>query len=376
MKGKFNFYKLLTFVLLVLIIIVAQMKFKILPSSCPASLSISNFLSNLMPDFSRERVIAIVNGEKILESEFNATYNSLMFANPGITKSDVLELLVEQKVLVSKAKSLGITINDSEYQFYLQQYIDQLGGEEEFKKTLDSLGLNRKVFENLLKEQIYIQKLFEQYYFNQVQIDDEEVNQFIEQYFGSEDAVNESVKESIKEALLAQKRIDFVQQKVDELKAEADVKILVDITDNNLDQEENLDLDTVIAPDSDSEEEQELNNAVETTTVTEEQIVQEDTVNEPEVNAADLKACVEKKIAKDVDFFVICDQCDSFESFFQGRTDKVYIGTPDDTTISLIKECLSEVYQGYIPEVICLNNGQSITENFDSELEQFFNACV
>ncbi len=359
-KKEINFYKPLAFVLLILILLELQFKFNIF--------SDLNGIKRMFGSPESDKVMVLVNSEKIYQSEFNATYNSLKIGNPAVAKSDVLQLLIEQKVLVSKAKSLGITVNDSEVKQYLDQYIQQVGGEQQFDFTLKSLNLSKEMFENMLREQIYIQKLFEQYYFNQIDIDDNEVNDFVEQQFGSADAVNDSVKQTLKEALLAQKRIIFIQEKVDELVKEADIRFLADFEDYS----------GMIPSDVDD------SIAINDNSIKDDSTLKTVQIDVPEDNLSmqgnrqlnsDLKECV-KKQSEDVDFFIICDDCDMFKSFFADKDRKAYIGTPDDETISLIKNCLSSVYQGYIPEVICLNNGKSLTDDFDSKLESFFEDCV
>lgn len=363
---KVNIYKPLAFVLLILILTELQLKFDVFSGL---------HLTNIKGIFGSRDVIAIVNGEKISESEFNATYASLRSTNSNVTEYDILKLLIEQKVLVSKAKELGISVNDSEIEQYLDMYIQQVGGKDSFDSTLESLGLSEDLFKRMLREQIYIQKLFEQYYFDMVNISDEEVDLFVEQQFGSKDALNESVKASLKEALLAQKRIDFIQKVVDDLVKHAKIKFLKkgfgsELFEMQLDSSE---LQPTVEP-SGMNNETENSKSQETAPV---EANTENNNNNENNNLGDsIKECIKTKFSEDIDFFVICDDCDMFNSFFKDKEAKAYIDKPNDNTIAIIKDCLSSVYQGYVPEVICLNNGKSLIDNFDSQLESFFESCI
>ena len=74
----------------------------------------------------------------------------------------------------------------------------------------------------------------------------------------------------------------------------------------------------------------------------------------------------------------IDDDCDFFERFINKSAlyNVTYITRPSSAAIEIIDDCLSSLYKGYVPEVICINNGKILYDNFNTELSNFIKQCV
>jgi len=97
-------------------------------------------------------VAAIVNGEKITEKEVDDYYDRIPEQfQQFITKYDILEQLINEKVLLQEASKQNITVTDDEINTIINNVIQQS-------------GLTKKEFEQRLKEQdLTMEKMFEYY---------------------------------------------------------------------------------------------------------------------------------------------------------------------------------------------------------------------
>ena len=128
-----------------------------------------------------DQVVAIVNGEPIYLSEVESTYDKLEATEKLLVTKDVLlGLLIDNKLLLQKAKQEGFTVTDEEisdmvnaYRSYLpeDQFETQvMADESRFKKFKDD------IIENLLIQKYLISKISE------LEVMPEEVLTFLEQY--------------------------------------------------------------------------------------------------------------------------------------------------------------------------------------------------
>jgi parvulin-like peptidyl-prolyl isomerase len=219
-KQRLN-YKLISLVLFVAIIVILQVKF--------------NAYDRI---FSGERitekgetdiVVATVNNEAILLSDVETIYSTLA---PGemISKEEVLLQLINQTVLVSRAKEMGIEIEDWEISELMSQYKLLFGGEEQFNQILKETNLTEEILRRSLKNQLFISRLFEELYFPFIEIGDEEVEQFIALYFADEEDFeldNETLSE-IRVFLKDMKKEGVFMEVLNEALMEAEIFLLYD----------------------------------------------------------------------------------------------------------------------------------------------------
>ena len=70
---------------------------------------------NILPKTDKEEIAAVVNGEEITQEELDLAYSSLPQPYASlISKEDLLEQLIDKKLLLQEAKETGITVSEEE----------------------------------------------------------------------------------------------------------------------------------------------------------------------------------------------------------------------------------------------------------------------
>ncbi|HDP74236.1 MAG TPA: hypothetical protein ENN46_04785 [Candidatus Woesearchaeota archaeon] len=188
-KKRLN-YKLVSLVLFVAIIVILQVKFN-------AFEGLFRSQSAVEEERTTEIVVATVNGERITLTDVETIYATLS-PEEGITKNEVLLQLINQTVLVSKAKGMGVDIEQWEIDELMSQYKLFFGGEDQFNEILRETNLTEEILKRSLKNQLLISRLFEEFYFPFIELEEEEVNEFIALYLSDEEGFeidNETLSE-------------------------------------------------------------------------------------------------------------------------------------------------------------------------------------
>ena len=121
------------------------------------------------------QVVAVVNGERITDTQFQRVMRDRLRSVPGnqLDKDEqdalarqILAQLIEQKALVQEADRIGIEVSDEEIARYLltiDAFRDSDGRFEMelYKRTLKRMGLKQGQFEDQLREEMKIDKLLE-----------------------------------------------------------------------------------------------------------------------------------------------------------------------------------------------------------------------
>jgi peptidyl-prolyl cis-trans isomerase SurA len=126
----------------------------------------------LAPAQALDRVVAIVDNEVILESELNAQIQFLALNNkidpktPGL-KEEVLQNLINEKLLVAKAIEDSITVTDDEVQQQLevaiQQRVQQVGSEAKLEELYGMpLSKIKREYRDEMRKNLLAQKLQQQ----------------------------------------------------------------------------------------------------------------------------------------------------------------------------------------------------------------------
>ena len=150
-----------------------------------------------------DRIVAVVNDEVILESELNAQVQFFVLNNrmdaetPGL-KEQVLQSMINEKLIVAKAIEDSITVTDDEVQQQLestiQQRIQQVGSEQRLEELYGMpLTRIRREYRDEMRRSLLANRL-QQQRFGVTQISRREVEEFFHTYRDSLGMVPEEVE--------------------------------------------------------------------------------------------------------------------------------------------------------------------------------------
>lgn len=102
--------------------------------------------------------------------------------DPETLKKQVLERMIRDTIQLQQAKQLGITVDD----LMLNRMLEQLASTnnmslEEFRKTIESEGINYTRFREQTRDEIILKQLQQRIVANKVNVSDQEIAQYIEQ---------------------------------------------------------------------------------------------------------------------------------------------------------------------------------------------------
>jgi len=114
--------------------------------------------------------VARVNGENITKSElaefttrfFGGAPDDIDEATKKQLESDALNILIDQKLMSQEAKKAGLSVTDQEVNDEFEQLKLSIGGDEGVKEFLSAQGITESEFKTQLKNDLLIQKYFEQ----------------------------------------------------------------------------------------------------------------------------------------------------------------------------------------------------------------------
>jgi peptidyl-prolyl cis-trans isomerase SurA len=149
-----------------------------------------------------DRVVAVVDREIILESELNAQVqfyvmnNRVDPATPGL-REQVLDVMINEKLLVAKAIEDSVTVSDDEVQQRLdaliQQRVQQVGSEKRLEELYGMpISKIKREFRDQMRKNLLAERL-QQQRFSVTRIARREVEEFFELYKDSLGLVPEQV---------------------------------------------------------------------------------------------------------------------------------------------------------------------------------------
>jgi len=142
-----------------------------------------------------KEVIAVVNDYQILKEDFNIQVeqvkktleaNGMNFSgkegekNLAEIKKTVLESMINDQLSLQQAEEKNITVTDEELKNSIKELETYYGGEEALDKYLTEQGMNRADFEDLLKDQMIINKLYDEITAG-ISVTDEEAKKYFEE---------------------------------------------------------------------------------------------------------------------------------------------------------------------------------------------------
>lgn len=181
--------------------------------------------------------VAIVNGEEIPRSTYDNIYAQLQTMAGGQASAEqlqqeALDTVINDELLLQAIAEANVTVDDAEVDQQIQSLVEQSGGEEAFNEQLAAANLSREELRAQVREQLQA----EQFIATNVALDDidvseEAVTDFYDQIVAANgEAVGslEDLRVQIEQQLVSQEQRALVQAFLDELRAEADVEILID----------------------------------------------------------------------------------------------------------------------------------------------------
>ncbi|MDI3481209.1 MAG: foldase protein PrsA [Tepidanaerobacteraceae bacterium] len=141
-----------------------------------------------------KEVIAVVNGEKILKSDFDRQVKQVKSAleangqdfstdegkkNLKEMKEKVLESMIKDVLALQQAKKQNVTLKPNQLEEAESQLEAYHGGKDALDNYLKQQGLDRKTFEKVLKDQLIINNLKEKLT-SDVKVTDEDVKKYYE----------------------------------------------------------------------------------------------------------------------------------------------------------------------------------------------------
>lgn len=147
----------------------------------------------------KEGVIAEVNGMEITEEEFNGDYQVYkkiyerllgedalqQDGQDGKTleetlQNDILEKLIMEKLVEKETEGMNITVTDEEIQNKLDDYANQMGGDEKFDEFLLSNNISKDFFKENMRKEILVNK-HKEYIIKDIDIPEKDVKKYYEE---------------------------------------------------------------------------------------------------------------------------------------------------------------------------------------------------
>ncbi len=184
-------------------------------------------------------VMASVNGEKITKTEYDAVFQRLLpqIEQSGLSedaeylnkiKSQVLEGLVNDKLLLQNAKKSGVTVTQEEVQKEMDAIEQRVGGAENLKTQILQEGTTKEKLTKDIENQIFVQKyLLANVDFASPAATEEEIKAFYDNASKGQEGVPdlESVSVQIKNQIIKDKQQKLISDFLQTLRESADINI-------------------------------------------------------------------------------------------------------------------------------------------------------
>ncbi|MCL4366806.1 SurA N-terminal domain-containing protein [Patescibacteria group bacterium] len=160
-------------------------------------------------------IAATVDGAPITNLELQNALNQQY-------RSQVLNQLINEKILTDEAQKQGVVVTNADIDNRITQIEQSVGG----ASTLDSLLSQQGQDRQSLRDQVKINLIIEKLYSNEATVSADEINQYIKNnqgQFSSSDSAQQ--QQEAKDALQQQKLQQVFSDKFQTLKQQANVKI-------------------------------------------------------------------------------------------------------------------------------------------------------
>lgn len=199
-------------------------------------------ISNVGCSKTENKTAAIVNGEKISISDYEAALETIKasYQQQGIDleseqgkelmeqlKQQTLDNLIGQKLLQQEAIKKDYEISDEEINESKQQIKGQYS-EEQFKQILEEKQLTESELEEQIENQIRIRKYVDEEFGN-ITVTDEEAKSQYDLYKKQQENLQafDEIKADLKQQMKSQKMQEEIYSRIEELKDKSDIEILL-----------------------------------------------------------------------------------------------------------------------------------------------------
>jgi peptidyl-prolyl cis-trans isomerase SurA len=166
-------------------------KFKYLIIFC-LILSLHNAYGQLKNGDLLDKVVGIVGDEAITDSDVRGRISFLLQQDPKLNPNDqsvydqVLHNIIDEKLIIAKAKEDSIVVGDEEieerWQLFLQQSLAQMGSEQRIEQVYGmSIPRMRNEFREEIRNRLLSSKIIEKE-FGQLTVSSQELESFYKQY--------------------------------------------------------------------------------------------------------------------------------------------------------------------------------------------------
>ena len=183
-----------------------------------------------MPESKQEEeelIVATVNGEKITAQDIESQWNILPDEfKAQVTRDIILEQTIEKALLLQDAQSKGIIVSDKEANDFVDELLQEAGFSRSYLESqLKERDMTMDDIVAMYKEQLIVITLINQTIFPNIQVSEEELEQF---YQSNKEAIGTSLEESREQLILVlktNKQAGAIQEYVEMLKSQADIEI-------------------------------------------------------------------------------------------------------------------------------------------------------
>lgn len=131
----------------------------------------------------KEKAAASINGEVLTVNELDNYYSRL---NPQtqayITKTMLLDELINKRVMVTEAEKKGIFVNQSEIDDYIKGFLSQIQiSKEDLEARLIAQNLSWEILTLDIKQQLLITKLYQSEIIEKVNVSDKELEDYYDE---------------------------------------------------------------------------------------------------------------------------------------------------------------------------------------------------
>lgn len=190
-------------------------------------------------------VVAVVNGTKIYEKEFNesvalieqdATLRGADVTDEAVQieiRNQALSTLIDNTLILTAAREAGITASAEEVQSTYDMLATQNGGAEQLAARMAELGITEEQLKKNINDRILADAYVEQATdIETLTVSDEEITQFIDEIKagnpeGTEFPPLEEIKPQVESQLLMQKQQELMRNFLAELREKAKIEMKI-----------------------------------------------------------------------------------------------------------------------------------------------------
>ncbi|MFD1738196.1 SurA N-terminal domain-containing protein [Bacillus salitolerans] len=190
--------------------------------------------------------VATVDGEEITRTDYETLLQSVKenYTARGIDtenlddetkkqlEEQVINQLVNTKILLQAAKAEGITVEQEEIDQSLADMKANFEGDQAYQDALEKNKLTEESLKGKIQEELYITKYIDQRV-GEVEVSEDEVKKLYDEYKLSavtnqqEVQEYEEIKEILEQQAVSQKKQEKVSEMIETLREEHDIKVLL-----------------------------------------------------------------------------------------------------------------------------------------------------